>query len=119
MTDETPYLIVHKVRGKPAFDIAIQMQVVPDEESWWIIPTSGHRAYPFWHTSLEGVLKGDLCVSLTDSWLAHKLVNMPEGHPDHYSANDGGFDDPSRLDTLLNLIRPAMKPAPNLIRRSL
>jgi hypothetical protein len=42
------FLILHKVRGKPAFDIAEQMEM--GDEVWWIIPTSGHRAYPwsFW-----------------------------------------------------------------------
>lgn len=43
MIDEL-FLIAHKVRGEPAFDVAIQMQM-PDGV-WWIIPTSGHRAYP-------------------------------------------------------------------------
>jgi len=38
------YLILHKVRGEPAFDIA-QKIMIGDEEGW-IIPTSGHRAYP-------------------------------------------------------------------------
>ena len=38
------YLILHKVSGEPAFDIAIRLEV---EEEIWIIPTSGHRAYPY------------------------------------------------------------------------
>jgi len=38
------YLILHKVRGEPAFDIAQKIEV--EDEEWWIIPTSGHRAYP-------------------------------------------------------------------------
>jgi hypothetical protein len=36
-----PHLILHKVRGEPAFDVATQL-----DNGWWIIPTSGHRAYP-------------------------------------------------------------------------
>lgn len=62
--NEEPYLILHKVRSKPAFDIAIRMcgedlpcqpncglfdgeVCMAREEDWWIIPTSGHRAYPY------------------------------------------------------------------------
>jgi hypothetical protein len=52
------YLICHKVRGEPAFDIAERM-ICPECDLtgcsecdhlgyWWIIPTSGHRAYPWW-----------------------------------------------------------------------
>jgi hypothetical protein len=36
----TLFLILHKVRGAPALDIAEQIDDI------WIIPTSGHRAYP-------------------------------------------------------------------------
>lgn len=39
------YLIAHKVRGEPAFDIAHRLQI--GDEEGWIIPTSGHRAYPY------------------------------------------------------------------------
>lgn len=50
--------MAHKVRGLPAFDIAIHMTCPACEATndhcpscdgvghWWIIPTSGHRAYP-------------------------------------------------------------------------
>jgi uncharacterized protein involved in type VI secretion and phage assembly len=44
------YLIAHKVRGEPAFDVAIKLQI--GSEEGWIIPTSGHRAYPYWHDEL-------------------------------------------------------------------
>jgi hypothetical protein len=37
----TLYLILHKVRGAPAWDVAEKV------DDMWIIPTSGHRAYPF------------------------------------------------------------------------
>src|SRR6185369_17577705 len=52
------YLIAHKVRGEPAFDIAQHMTCPACEGTndhcvscdgaghWWIIPTSGHRAWP-------------------------------------------------------------------------
>lgn len=38
------YIILHKVRGEPAFDIAQPIQI--GDEVSWIIPTSGHRAHP-------------------------------------------------------------------------
>lgn len=50
------YLILHKVRGKPAFDIAHKLEFEPDDprfdEDWWIVSTSGHRAYPSWQKPL-------------------------------------------------------------------
>lgn len=69
------YLIAHKVRGEPAFDVAIQMEMA--DGLWWIIPTSGHRAYPYWHEPLES---GD------QTTLDYVRAEMPEGHPDHYPA---------------------------------
>ena len=36
------YLILHKVRGELAFDVA-QRVAIEDEEVWFI-PTSGHRS---------------------------------------------------------------------------
>jgi hypothetical protein len=52
------YLILHKVRGYPSFDIAerIAYGTGSDPAPWWIIPTSGHRAYPLTYWKLE-----DLC----------------------------------------------------------
>lgn len=38
------YLILHKVRGEPAFDIAERVTIA--DEDAWIISTSGWRAYP-------------------------------------------------------------------------
>lgn len=88
-----PYLIAHKVRGEPAFDIAAQM-VCPccqgagcfecDETgSWWIIPTSGHRAYPYWHRPLNPM------VPMVDLTLRDHVnftfdAAVPPGWPDHY-----------------------------------
>ena len=62
------YLIAHKVRGEPAFDIAIQMTM--GDELWWIIPTSGHRAYPWCWQELE-----------VRDW---ETGDMPANLPDHY-----------------------------------
>lgn len=58
MSDDL-YLIAHKVRGLPAFDIAQHLTCpkcnATDDHCtacdgvghWWIVPTSGHRAYPY------------------------------------------------------------------------
>jgi|SRR6266478_5267164 len=63
------FLIAHSVRGEAAFDVAVQMECPHCRGTsatlpigcfecdslgyWWIIPTSGHRAYPYacqpWH----------------------------------------------------------------------
>ena len=50
-----PYLIAHLVRGEPAFDIAIRLQI--GDEEGWIIPTSGHRAWPYWEYPLHELHK--------------------------------------------------------------
>lgn len=75
------YLILHKVRGAPAFDVAIPTTI--GDEAAWIIPTSGHRAYPWWSIKLEG-----------DNSLLYKAFGddsicelPPPNWPDHYSAN--------------------------------
>ena len=83
--DETPYLILHKVRGLPAFDIAIQMEVPELGETWWIVPTSGHRAYPAASWDLH-----DLC-DISDyphehPWTKDGLVT--DDLPDHYPASE-------------------------------
>lgn len=54
---EELFLILHKVRGAPAFDIAIRcddMGTPEDPGPWWIIPTSGHRAYPYIYWEFRG-----------------------------------------------------------------
>jgi len=56
------YLILHKVRGEPAFDIAQMcedMGTESDPEPWWIIPTSGHRAYPWGWWKMEELRSAD------------------------------------------------------------
>lgn len=79
----TPYLIAHLVRGQPAFDIAEQIEV--EGEVWWIIPTSGHRAYPYWSKGLDEVLAGPGSEWLVDPW--ENIPDPPEGHPDHYATS--------------------------------
>ncbi len=93
------FLIAHKVRGEPAFDIAERMPcpycsvkvrdcIAPEvvytathvngcpecdgDGHWWIVSTSGHRAYPY-------------------NWALHDFEillppceGMPPSLPDHY-----------------------------------
>lgn len=78
------YLILHKVRGEPAFDVATKIQI--GDEEGWIIPTSGHRAYPWWTAELSSVLE-DAHSSMTNGFLAHKIATLPTDWPDHYEPN--------------------------------
>lgn len=101
------FLIAHKVRGEPAFDIAHQMpcphcqayentqgQIVEAHDRspqatcvecdqlgyWWIVSTSGHRAYPY--TSASMLCHQDESISFK---LAPGEFNaMPPDLPDHY-----------------------------------
>lgn len=72
------YLIAHLVRGEPAFDIASQVEV--EGEVWWIIPTSGHRAYPYETWELDGLGQGSDC-----GFPLWSVCEPPSGHPDHFS----------------------------------
>lgn len=89
------FLIAHRVRDEPAFDVASQMPCpicgVDGPEPtcsecdgtgyWWIVPTSGHRAYPWWHEPLLGDFQS---LGFRDSWIV--LPDMPQGLPDHYTS---------------------------------
>lgn len=98
MSTDEPFLIAHKVRGEAAFDIAIKQpcaicQDIEDPAQgcdecdglghWWICSTSGHRAYPWWHMSLEDMMASD------GPGIYPELEDMPEGLPDHYKVNAG------------------------------
>ena len=86
------YLIAHKVRGERAFDVAEL-----DGNGWWIIPTSGHRAYPYW------------TYKLVDLFAYDNVGQPPDDLRDHYAATDAlkvkrpvrrapSFDEPSPED---------------------
>jgi hypothetical protein len=66
------FLIAHKVRGEPAFDVATKMEM-PDGP-WWIIPTSGHRAFPYWTHEI--------------SHLTVAVPILPADLPDHYPRSE-------------------------------
>lgn len=72
MVSEELFLIAHKVRGEPAFDIAHQMLI--DGEVAWITTTYGHRAYPYWWMEIEHIAEAAQIV----------MPPMPESTPEHF-----------------------------------
>jgi hypothetical protein len=62
------YLILHKVRGQPSYDIA-EKAVIGDEQGW-VLCTCGHRCYPY-----RVISKMDSEPLLSDSF---------EDWPEHY-----------------------------------
>lgn len=124
------WLIAHKVRGEPAFDIACQMECpecnhllksgkincteCDGEGFWWIIPTSGHRAYPWWNSELFHT--DYKCVILLDADAnGHcEVPPMPPSAPDHYTTRAAPKVD---LATALGLRKPAAPTLQPLLRR--
>jgi len=94
------YLILHKVRGEPAFDVAQKMEM--DDDAWWIIPTSGHRAYPYWYEELSEVIAGNRLDIARNGPPA-----MPSDAPDHYSVTR---DKTPLLDKLRAALKFKTKP---------
>ncbi len=113
------FLIAHKVRLEPALDVAVRMDCPicagrgarysnegPDmmcyeceaDGFWWIIPTSGHRAYPYWSTQLS------LWDFTIDCGMDKAMEQgPPEGLPDHYPPRH----DPTRSIDISTLLAPA------------
>ena len=119
------YLIAHKVRNEPAFDVATRMECpecaaqgcneCDDSGFWWIIPTSGHRAYPYAHWQFCG---SDYIGMKTLGFEQHpfNVPPMPPDLPDHYP-HALAPDAPKRnLIDLLNL-RPKSAPTTPFPRR--
>lgn len=99
------YLILHKVRGEPAFDVAEKLQI--GDEEGWIIPTSGHRAYPFMTWSIEDL--ADISdVNMNGQhptpWSMDHLV--PDDWPDHYTVDTGSAPKPDF--NIMAIISPMM-----------
>jgi hypothetical protein len=69
---EERYLILHKVRGEPALDVAERMECpicdgvgckdCGDNGFWWITPTYGHRAYAVDSWNLKDFIQTGLTV---------------------------------------------------------
>jgi hypothetical protein len=123
MSDE-PYLIAHKVRGEAAFDIAIRIECPMCNPNWservhgchecdslgywWIIPTSGHRAYPYWNAKLEDIDDTyELDLRGVDTTYCDGPPPMPDHCVDHYP--DHGTAPKVDLATALG-IRPKTQP---------
>ena len=90
------HLILHKVRGEPAFDVAEKLQI--GDEEGWIIPTSGHRAYPHMTWPLDQL------------WFNRDYVpiaaNIPTDWPDHYQCDSGEAPKPNF--NIMAIISPMM-----------
>lgn len=77
---ETLYLIAHRVRGLPAFDIAVR-----DGEDW-VMPTTGCKVYPHWFSPLAeelGTNAMDRAAIIPDDWQdyqKHNLVDWPDDY---------------------------------------
>jgi len=111
------FLIAHKVRGEPAFDIAINIGNEEDGDMW-IIPTSGHRAYPYWKVEVDALLVDQ--TASVHPFVIHLLPSlMPPDLPDHYevsAAPKGKGSGTSGRDLLAKL--GLAKPLEPLKRRS-
>jgi hypothetical protein len=113
------WLIAHKVHNEPAFDIAARMECpecshmgdgdCPECDAlgfWWIIPTSGHRAYPWWNLTLEQVSRQSTFVYCEDD-LWKGIPAMPPTLPDHYHHTASPSEVRDRLASLLASLPPA------------
>ena len=100
------FLIAHKVRGEPAFDVAQRLQI--GDEEGWIIPTSGHRAYPWYAVALRDLHLGTSNVPVTSVKVQDLDINT---YPDHYACNDRPLATSAVKINLqaLGLVRPKPK----------
>lgn len=101
------YLILHKVRGEPAYDIAHVLSedgTALDPGPWWIISTSGHRAYPFRQWALR-----DTFAATHDT--------IPDDWPDHCEYEFDNRKVAGPISTDLASIAEALLPKVEPIRR--
>jgi hypothetical protein len=131
-----PFLILHKVRGQPAFDIAIRMKCplcadgVRDCDEvmcdcgecqgsgyWWIIPTSGHRAYPSDYIQLDRLQTniGEIAVDHMDA----QLDDLPDHYQNSIDRKALSDSSPIKSPELQLVLRGLIKPAAPLARRKL
>jgi len=82
------FLIAHRVRCELAFDVAelVGQGTPSDPGPWWIIPTSGHRAYPFAWASLDTLYT--LEAGSLEPFLQPSRTIVPADLRDHYACND-------------------------------
>jgi hypothetical protein len=127
------YLIAHKVYNEPAFDAATRMQCpecngtgrrgidveawcaeCDSEGFWWIIPTSGHRAYPWWHTLIKNI--DDTYQLDFEPTQLEGPGPMPPDLPDHYHLEQAAEANRMSLAQRLGIAKPKPKPKP-IVRR--
>jgi hypothetical protein len=95
------YLILHKVRGEPAYDIAHRLQI--GDEQGWIIPTSGHRAHPYWWRALTHLR---LTSAPEQETVLDLALPMPNDWPDHYTIHaDLQRHKPGKISDLMKKLR--------------
>lgn len=109
---ETLYLIAHKVRGQPAFDIAIR-----DGEDW-IMPTTGCKVYPYDYMILQEAI-GDWDPRCPNPWRDYQPTNIAAWDSDYGEFLDYKRAKPgagANLIAALGITRPQSQP---LVRRKL
>ncbi len=110
------FLIAHSVRGEAAFDVATKMACphcpgylenqgfgcfdCEDLGYWWIIPTSGHRAFPYWNVEFNpiDIYEGE-------------IPPMPHSWPDHYKVG------PAPTVNIMSLFKAQHEAKPHIPRR--
>jgi hypothetical protein len=100
------YLILHKVRGKPAFDVAEcckDMGTEADPGPWWIISTSGHRAYPYEVWPLSELL-GEQLGEIHEIKLCTDFNGWLKDWPDHYNIGRAPKQDFNIMSVVSNLL---------------
>lgn len=105
------YLIAHVVRGAPAFDCADRMECpecagygCPECDAkgyWWIIGTSGHRAFPYASWNIEDLI--DASDYPHDKPWTHDVA--PANWPDHYRTKSTPKP-PTDILKALGLVKP-------------
>jgi hypothetical protein len=120
------YLIAHKVRGEPAFDIAQHMtcpkcdlgdpfcSACDGAGHWWIIPTSGHRAFPIMNWPLKHLKEGDSPIAVIDEAGPLEHYVGWDSLRDHYTTEREIATD---LIKVLGLIHKPLAPAAPIKRR--
>lgn len=92
MTDEL-YLILHKVRDEPAFDIAIREPKMDcDDQLAWIIPVCDSAAYPLYYWPLQNISGG-----IITEWLAEYKGEKWDNLPDFAYRPPKGYDSADEL----------------------
>jgi hypothetical protein len=90
------YLILHLVRGEPEFAVAVRFE--RHGEVWWVVSSSGHRAWPYKKWPLADLADvSDINYNGFHDRPINFLDTIPADWPDHYG---GAQVRPSDLDAL-------------------